>query len=85
MDNNSFGMLIVLIVLAIAGRLAFYLAFKANKSKANAEQVNIQATGESIKRAIEEAAIVNKLVLGKLEILETRVAGIEKTLNDIPS
>lgn len=38
-----------------------------------------------VKRALDEAALVNKQVLAKLESLEARLASVEKTLNDIPS
>lgn len=38
-----------------------------------------------VKRALDEAAATNRQVLAKLESLETRLANVEKTLNDIPS
>jgi len=43
-----------------------------------------QSGNDEIKRALEDSAAINKQMLAKLESLETRVAGMEKTLNDIP-
>lgn len=38
-----------------------------------------------LKRSLDETAAVNRQVLAKLDSLETRLANVEKTLNDIPS
>jgi len=36
-------------------------------------------------QALDEGVAINKQVLTKLDALETRLASVEKTLNDIPS
>jgi len=37
------------------------------------------------RQALDEGVAINKQVLAKLDALETRLASVEKTLNDIPS
>lgn len=44
-----------------------------------------EAGSGDIKRALDETVAANKQVLAKLESIETRLASVEKTLNDIPS
>lgn len=44
-----------------------------------------EAGNSDIKQALDETVAANKLVLAKLESIETRLASVEKTLNDIPS
>lgn len=44
-----------------------------------------EASHGDVKRALDEAAATNRQVLAKLDGLETRLANVEKTLNDIPS
>lgn len=44
-----------------------------------------EAGNGDIKRALDETVAANKQVLAKLESIETRLASVEKTLNDIPS
>lgn len=46
----------------------------------------VAASGHGdMKQALDNAAATNQQVLTKLEGLETRLANVEKTLNDIPS
>jgi hypothetical protein len=77
-----YGNLFFLIpVLAIVAWGAHRIVREIYKGRAMASQ----SGGGDIKRALDDNAAINRQVLAKLESLETRMAGVEKTLNDIPA
>ncbi|HET7359266.1 MAG TPA: hypothetical protein VFJ04_03890 [Rhodanobacteraceae bacterium] len=62
-------------LIAIIGYFAYRIFDSHNRSRGHGD----------IRRVIEDNTATSKQVLAKLESLEARVAGVEKTLNDIPS
>lgn len=71
-----------IVLVAIVGYFTYRIVDVHYRSK---RDLSASAGGADLKRLVEDNTAANKQVLAKLDALEARVAGVEKTLNDIPS
>jgi hypothetical protein len=69
-------------LVAIVGYFIYRIFDAHYRSK---REIPTHADGTGLRRVIEDNVATSKQVLAKLESLEARIGGVEKTLNDIPA
>lgn len=72
-------------VAIVVGIVALAISHWVTTSNKTRRHVADAANGGDYRRLAEDSAAVHRAVLERLDALETRVAGIEKTLADIPA